>query len=79
MTEYILQMNKEIHLEEFNSKHRCICDECNSMLDDSFGDPRQKVFRYDSKYAKEPSSVRMLCSYCMDEMYGDHSPHSIFG
>ena len=79
MIEHILEMNREIHLEEFNSKHRCICDECNSIVDDRFGDPRQEVFRFDSKYTKDPSSIRMLCSYCIDDLFGDHEPHSIFG
>ncbi len=79
MIEFILQMNKEIHLEEFNNKHKCICDECSSILDDRCGDPREEVFRFDSKGAKDPSSIRMLCSSCIDEVFGEHSPYSIFG
>lgn len=60
-------------------KHKCICDECKSVVNGGFGDTRQEVFRFDSKGAKDPSSIRMLCSYCIDELFGDHEPHSIFG
>ena len=60
-------------------KHKCVCDECNSIGDDSFGDRRQEVWRFDTMDAKGQSSIRMLCSSCIDDLFGDHEPHSIFG
>ena len=56
----------------------CKCDECNEEVNTSYGDPREKVFRYDSKEQIIPSSVRMVCSYCINELFNHHEPTSIF-
>jgi hypothetical protein len=68
-----------VHIPNAPKKHKCVCDECSSQLDDSFGDPRVKVQTFDSMDAKEPSSVRWVCEVCADELFGDHYPNSIFG
>ena len=57
----------------------CKCDECNEVVNTSFGDSRKEVFRFDPPYVKEPSSIRMLCSFCIDDLFGNHEPYSIFG
>ena len=62
-----------------DSKSKCTCDECNTVLDDSFGDPRVKVLRFDSKYSTEPISISGLCVYCIQDQFEDHEPYSIFG
>ena len=59
-------------------KHKCVCDDCGNDVDDSFGDPRVKIETFNSKSAKEPSSVRWICKWCEDMLFGDHSPSSIF-
>jgi transcription initiation factor TFIIIB Brf1 subunit/transcription initiation factor TFIIB len=68
-----------VHIPDAPKKHKCTCDDCGCQLDDSCGDPRVEVKRFDSKDAKEPSSVRWICEYCADEQFGDHEPNSIFG
>ena len=68
----------KITLPDAPQKHKCVCDECCDVLNDSNGDPRVKVSRYDSMDSKEPSSVRWICDVCADEQFGDHSPSSIF-
>ena len=65
-------------LPDAPQKHKCVCDDCGDVLDDSFGDPRHKISTYDTKDAKEPSSVRWICYSCVDQKFGDHSPYSIF-
>ena len=60
------------------NKTVCTCDECGHRVDDSLGDPRVKLSTFDSMDAKEPSSVRWVCAYCADELFGDDSPISIF-
>ena len=70
---------KQVDLSLFiKPTYVCRCDECNVEVNTSYGDPRTKVFRYDSKEQKEPSSIRMVCSYCIDEMFNYHEPDSIF-
>ena len=61
------------------NNNNCICDECGNHVDDSWGDPRVKVYRYDFKDSKEPSSFRMICQDCKYDLFTDHEPHSIFG
>lgn len=61
------------------NNNNCICDECGNHVNDSFGDPRVKVYRYDFKDSKEPSSFRMICQDCEYDLFTDHEPHSIFG
>ena len=68
-----------IVLPDAPQKHKCTCDECGCDLDDSCGDPRVEVFRYDSKHAKDPSSIRMLCDCCIYDLFHDSEPHSVFG
>ncbi len=63
------------------AKTKCLCDDCGCELNDSCGDPRIKVSTFDSKDAKDPkdpSSVRWICDWCSDELFGDRSPSSIF-
>jgi len=76
---YLPKVVGHIELSDAPKKHKCICDECGSHVDDSWGDPRVEVFRYDSKHAKDPSSIRWICECCVDELFGNHEPHSIFG
>ena len=67
-----------IELSDAPKKHKCTCDDCNEVLDDSWGDPRVEIKRFDSRYAKEPSSIRWVCNSCADELFGNHEPSSIF-
>ena len=64
-------LNKTIDLS-ITLKDVCKCDECNGEINTSFGDLREKVFRFDDKKQIIPSSVRMLCSYCIDELFNNH-------
>lgn len=57
----------------------CLCDDCGCQLNDSWGDPRIKVSTFDSPTAKVPSAVRWVCESCVDELFGDSEPSSIFG
>lgn len=34
------------------NNNNCICDECGNHVNDSWGDPRVKVYRYDFKDSK---------------------------
>jgi len=68
----------KISLPDAPKKHKCICDDCGSVLNDSLGDPRVKISTYASKDAVEPIAVRWVCDYCADEQFGDYSPKSIF-
>jgi len=68
----------KITLPDAPKKHKCVCDDCGDVLNDSFGDPRVRVSTYDSMETKEPSSVRWVCEVCADDQFGDHSPSSIF-
>ena len=45
----------------------CKCDECNIVVNTSFGDPREKVFKIDENSNKY--GHRMLCSFCIDELF----------
>ena len=65
-------------LPDAPKKHKCICDDCGDVLDDSFGDPRVEIKTFDSRDAKEPSSIRWICEWCADQRFGDHSPINIF-
>jgi len=70
---------KQVDLSLFiKPTYVCKCDECNEEVNTSFGDPRTKVFRYDSKEQKEPSSIRMVCSYCINDLFYSSEPNSIF-
>lgn len=70
---------KQVDLSLFiKPTYICKCDECNEVVNTSFGDPREKVFRFDDKHQVIPSSIRMLCSYCIDDLFGTHEPDSIF-
>jgi hypothetical protein len=70
---------KQVNLSLFiKPTYVCKCDECNEEVSTKYGDPREKVFRYDSKEQIIPSSIRMLCSYCIDELFGYIEPYSIF-
>jgi transcription initiation factor TFIIIB Brf1 subunit/transcription initiation factor TFIIB len=62
----------------FPTKEECICGDCKCNVDDRFGDPRVKIMTFDSIDAKQPTSVKLICKYCADEQFGDHSPNSIF-
>ena len=60
-------------------KHKCVCADCGDEVDDRFGDPRVEVKTFDSRDAKKPSSIRLICSWCDYIQFGDSSPYSIFG
>lgn len=63
-------------LSQVYTKHVCKCDECNEIVSTSYGDPREKVFRYDDNNKLE--CIRMLCSYCIDEMFNYHHKPDLF-
>jgi hypothetical protein len=71
---------KHIDLDLFisSSSYICKCDECNEEISTKYGDPREKVYRFDDKHQVIPSSIRMVCSYCIDELFNHHEPTSIF-
>ena len=72
-------LNKTIDLSQFiTPKYVCKCDECNEEVNTKYGDTREKVFRFDDKRQIIPSSIRMLCSYCIDELFNNHEPDTIF-
>jgi hypothetical protein len=55
------------HIDLFiNNTHVCKCDECNTVVNTSFGDPREEVFKIDENGNKY--GHRMLCSSCIDEL-----------
>jgi hypothetical protein len=56
-------------------KHKCICDDCKDVLDDSFGDPRNRVT---TEWNDGRFEERWICDVCADEQFGDHEPYSIF-
>lgn len=56
-------------------KHKYICDDCGDTLNGNCGDPRVKISTY---IPREPSAVRWVCIGCHDEIFRDHSSHSIF-
>lgn len=63
----------KIILPDAPKKHKCICDDCGSVLDDYCGDPRVRVTRVYSDNVREE---RWICEVCADELFGDHSPSS---
>ena len=67
-----------IEIPDVPKKHKCVCDDCGSVLDDRCGDPRVIVKTFDSKDDKNPSSIEWICEICADERFEDHSPSSIF-
>lgn len=58
-------------------QHKCTCDDCGCELDDSFGDPRVEI-KTTYWNNEKPSSTRMICEHCADELFADHEPNSIF-
>jgi len=54
------------HIDLFISTHVCKCDQCNTVVNTSFGDPREEVFKIDENGNKY--GHRMLCSFCIDEL-----------
>ena len=66
----------KIDLSQIVKDPLCRCDECNEVVNTSFGDPREEVFRIDENGIKY--GHRMLCPYCLDELFGEHQPKSIF-
>jgi hypothetical protein len=68
----------KITLPDAPVKHKCVCDDCGDVLNDSCGDPRHKVSTYSDKYAVNPTAVRWICDICADEQFGDYEPYSIF-
>ena len=76
----MVKLVDKIDLSSFtNVKNECKCDECNHIVNTSFGDPREEVFRFDSKDQKDPSSSRMVCPSCINDLFGHNEPYSIFG
>lgn len=69
-----------IEIPDAPKEHKCICDDCGEVLDDSCGDPRIQVVTYESWDAKEPSSIKWVCNSCscIDDLFGNHEPRSIF-
>lgn len=69
----------KITLPDTPIKHKCVCEDCNSEVDDRFGDPRVMISTYATKTDIKPISVRWICESCADELFGDSEPSSIFG
>lgn len=67
-----------IMLPDAPIKHKCICEECGDILNTKFGDPRIEVLTYPSKYDKQPTSSRLICPVCANDLFGDSEPCSIF-
>ena len=68
---------KQVDLSLFiKSTYVCKCDECNEVVNTSFGDPREEVFKIDENGIKY--GHRMLCSFCIDDLFGYHEPDTIF-
>jgi hypothetical protein len=65
-----------ITLPDAPQKHKCICDDCGDVLNDSCGDPRNRVT---TKWNDGRFEERWICDVCADEQFGDSSPYSIFG
>jgi hypothetical protein len=62
--------NKQVNLSLFiPSTYICKCDECNIVVNTSFGDPREEVFKIDENGNKY--GHRMLCSFCIDELFNN--------
>ena len=60
--------NKQVDLSLFiKPTYVCKCDECNTIVNTSFGDPREEVFKIDENSNKY--GHRMLCSFCIDELF----------
>lgn len=66
----------KISLDDGTPKTKCICDDCKEVVNDSFGDPRNRVT---TEWSDGRFEERWICDCCADEQFGDHSPHSIFG
>jgi hypothetical protein len=58
-----------------NTCHDYYCDDCNDKVNSSFGDIRHEVIRTNRDGS---TSNRFICSYCLDELFGDHEPKSVF-
>lgn len=65
----------KIVLPDAPTRHKCICADCNGVLDDSCGDPRHLVT---TDYGDGRKEERMICDVCADELFGDHESCSIF-
>jgi hypothetical protein len=65
----------KITLPDAPKKHKCVCDDCKDVLDDSCGDPRNRVT---TKWNDGRFEERWICDVCADEQFGDHSSSSIF-
>lgn len=64
-----------ITLPDAPIKHKCVCDDCKDVLDDSCGDPRVRIT---SHYADGSKSERFICPNCDFMQYQDHEPINIF-
>lgn len=67
----------KIILPDAPKKHKCTCDDCKNVLDDSWGDPRNRVT---TEWNDGRREERWICDYCADEQFGDldNEPCSIF-
>lgn len=52
----------KIILPDAPKKHKCICDDCGDVLDDSCGDPRHNVVISWTDGRKEE---KMICDVCL--------------
>jgi hypothetical protein len=65
----------KITLPDAPKKHKCVCDDCGCLVNNSCGDPRHLVT---TDYGDGRKEERMICDVCADEQFGDHEPCSIF-
>lgn len=68
----------KIYIPLYN-KNVCLCDDCHEEINDKHGDVRHEVKLYAYKDYTKLIRIEMLCDYCYDERYGNHSQHTIFG
>ena len=73
--EQSLKVIGKIILPDAPKKHKCICDDCGDVLNDSCGDPRHKVVTSWTDGRKEE---KMICDVCVDEQFPDLEPRNIF-
>lgn len=65
----------KIEIPNQHSNNIVCCDDCKIALDNSFGDPREKVT---TTFADNTISIRMLCKWCINDLFEEYEPNNIF-
>lgn len=77
----------KIDLSQFDKLSKVdTCDSCGDVVNNNFGETRTIVKCTNTSIDDNGNIIddniitnKMYCSYCIDEQFGDNSPHSIFG